>query len=104
MTDNCDAIAISNVQIVGVTSDEPENGAGDGDTLNDIVIAADCKSLQLRSERMGSGDGRVYTITLRVADDSGNISTTTVKVNVPKSQNGSTAIDSGPHYSCSGCP
>ena len=104
VTDNCDAIAISNVQIVGVTSDEPENGVGDGDTLNDIVIAADCKSLQLRSERMGSGDGRVYTITLRVADDSGNISTTTVKVTVPKSQNGSTAIDSGPHYSVSGCP
>ena len=104
VTDNCDSIAISNVQITSVTSDEPENGAGDGDTLNDIVIAPDCKSVQLRSERMGSADGRVYTITLRVADDSGNISTTTVKVTVPKSQNGSTAIDSGPHYSVSGCP
>ena len=42
-----------------VTSDEIENGNGDGNTMNDIVIAGDCKSVQLRSEREGNGDGRV---------------------------------------------
>ena len=45
---------------------------GDGSTLNDIIIAADCKSVQLRSERDGDGDGRVYTITFNVCDASGN--------------------------------
>src|SRR4030095_16904910 len=38
-----------------VSSDEPEDSAsgGDGNTLNDIVIAANCKSVQLRRERDG---------------------------------------------------
>jgi hypothetical protein len=101
VSDNCDSIAIGSVQIASVASDEPENGVGDGNTLNDIVIASDCRSVQLRSERMGGGDGCVYTITLRVADGSGNVSTTTLKVAVPQSQNGSAAVDSGVHYAVS---
>jgi hypothetical protein len=86
VSDNCDSISIGSVQIASVTSDEPENGVGDGNTLNDIVIASDCRSLQLLAERMGGGDGRVHTITLRVADGTGNVSTTTLKVAVPQSQ------------------
>lgn len=46
-------------------------------------VAADCKSVQLRAERAGNGDGRVYTITLKVADASGNVRTATAKVAVP---------------------
>jgi len=85
------------------TSDEPENSLGDGDTFNDIVIGAGCKSVQLRAERVGSGNGRVYTITFKVTDSSGNSTTATAKVTVPQSQNGSPAIDDGPHYTVSGC-
>jgi len=88
-----------------VTSDEPNNSTGDGNTTNDIVIAADCKSVQLRAERSGNGNGRVYTITLKVSDGSGNVATATAKVTVPKSQNGAPAIDDGPNYTVlSGCP
>jgi hypothetical protein len=106
VTDNCDSsIGISSVRITGVTSDEPNNSGGDGNTTNDIVIAPDCKSVQLRVERMGGSNGRVYTITFEVTDSSGNSSTATAKVTVPKSQNGSAAIDDGPHYTVvSGCP
>ena len=105
-SDLCDpGVSLSSVFISKVTSDEPENSAGDGNTLNDIVIAGDCKSVQLRSERMGGGNGRVYTITFKVTDSSGNSSTATAKVTVPKSQNGTPAVDDGPHYTVlSGCP
>jgi hypothetical protein len=69
--------------------------------MNDIVIAPDCKSVQLRAEREGSGDGRVYKITLKVKDSSGNITTAVRQVIVPKS--GSSATDSGVHYTVNGC-
>jgi len=92
-----------------VVGDELEDAPGDddGNTINDIVIAANCKSVQLRSERMGSGDGRVYTIYVSVKDNSGNTGTATFKVLVAKSQNGTTAVDNiTPLYtvnsSCSG--
>jgi hypothetical protein len=104
--DACDpGVSLGSVRIAGVTSDEPNNSGGDGNTTNDIVIAPDCKSVQLRSERMGSGNGRVYTITFKVTDASGNVGTATAKVTVPHSQNGSAAVDDGPHYTVlSGCP
>jgi hypothetical protein len=104
-SDLCDSsVNINSVVIASVTSDEPNNSAGDGNTTNDIVIAGDCKSVQLRAERMGAGDGRVYTITFKVTDSSGNSTTARAKVTVPKSQNGSPAVDSGPQYTVSGCP
>jgi hypothetical protein len=105
-SDLCDpGVSLSSVVISKVTSDEPENGVGDGNTLNDIVIAGDCKSVQLRSERIGSGNGRVYTITFKVTDSSGNSSTATAVVTVPKSQNGTPAVDDGPQYTVIGsCP
>src|SRR6185295_15630898 len=74
----------SSVVIQKVSSDEPENSNGaDGNTVNDIVIAANCKSVQLRRERDGNLNGRVYTITFKVTDSFGNSTTATVKVNVP---------------------
>ena len=106
VSDNCDAsVHIGSVRIASVTSDEPENGVGDGNTINDIVIANDCKSVQLRAERMGNGNGRVYTITFTVTDASGNVGTATARVTVPHSQNGSAAVNDGPHYTVlGGCP
>jgi uncharacterized repeat protein (TIGR01451 family) len=102
--DNCNSIPISSVVITKVTSDEIENGNGDGNTLNDIVIAADCKSVQLRSEREGNSNGRVYTIFFSVTDAAGNKGTGTTKVVVPHNP-GETAVDSGPHYTVtSNCP
>ena len=105
-SDGCDGtVTINNVVISKVTSDELENSSGDGNTLNDIVIAANCKSVQLRSERDGGGDGRVYTITFRVKDASGNATTKTANVVVPHSNSGGGAIDSGPRYTVNGtCP
>ena len=105
VSDNCDGpISVSNVYITKVTSDEIENGNGDGNTLNDIVIAANCRSVQLRAEREGNSDGRVYTIYFSVQDSKGNVGKATAKV-VVKHNPGETAVDSGPHYTVlSNCP
>jgi len=103
VSDGCDtSLGVGDVVISRVTSDELENGSGDGNTTNDIVIAGDCKSVQLRAERAGSGDGRVYTITFTVQDASGNVGTATATVFVPQSQNSGPAVDSGPHYTVNG--
>jgi hypothetical protein len=103
-SDLCDpGVNINSVVIASVTSDEPDNSGGDGNTINDIVIGPNCKSVQLRAERMGGGNGRVYTITFKVTDSSGNSTTVTAKVTVPQSQNGSPAVDDGPDHTVNGC-
>jgi endo-1,4-beta-xylanase len=107
VTDSCTpGLGIADAVITKVSSDEPENGIGDGNTLNDIVISADCRSTQLRVERSGAGNGRVYTITLHVQDLAGNRSEATVKVLVPTSTcTTDTAVDDGPKYTVpSTCP
>jgi hypothetical protein len=104
-SDNCDlSVNLNSVYIQKITSDEAENGNGDGNTNNDIVIAAGCKTAQLRSERVGSGDGRVYTITFKVKDSVGNFTTATATVTVRKNPN-QPAVDSGTAYTVnSSCP
>jgi hypothetical protein len=103
---NCYGNITSSVVITSVHSDEVENGNGDGNTLNDIVIGANCKTVQLRSERDGGGNGRVYTINFRVTDASGNTTTATATVTVPPNQSGSAAVNGpGAGYTVtSACP
>jgi endo-1,4-beta-xylanase len=97
VTDSCDAsLGLADAVITQVTSDEAVNASGSGNTQNDIVIASDCRSAQLRIERQGSGNGRVYDIALHVQDAAGNRTATTVQVMVPASGLG--AVDDGPHY------
>jgi hypothetical protein len=68
VTDNCGG---GSYVLTSITSDEPEDDKGDGHTAPDIVGAdygtADTE-FQLRSERQGGGDGRVYTITYTAGD------------------------------------
>jgi Immunoglobulin I-set domain len=93
----CDGDLTNSVVIASVSSDEPENSAGaDGNTFADIVIAANCKSVDLRRERDGDLNGRVYTITFKVTDSVGQTSTVTVTVSVPLNNNGSPAVNNGP--------
>jgi predicted extracellular nuclease len=73
------------VQLVSVTSSEPGDGQGDGDTPSDIVIV-DPFNFQLRAERAAQGTGRTYTIAYQATDACGNTGTATVAVTVAKSQ------------------
>jgi hypothetical protein len=95
---NCDGDVTSSIVIVSVSSDEPDDNplGADGATVNDIVIAADCKSVDLRSERDADLNGRVYTITFRATDAHGNSSTATVTVRIPVNQSGAPAVGDGP--------
>ncbi len=70
---------------VSITSNEPDNGEDDGDTVDDIVVV-DTTHFQLRAERSGVGTGRIYTITYTVTDACGNSTTQSVTVTVPLSQ------------------
>jgi hypothetical protein len=73
-------------KITRVTSNEPVNDLGDGNTSPDWIITGD-HTLKLRAERSGKGHGRIYTITIQAKDESGNLSELrTVTVTVPKSQ------------------
>jgi len=73
-------------KIVSVTSNQPVNGSGDGDTSPDWEIV-DNHHLKLRAERSGNGGARIYTINLQAEDSAGNKSAPKlVTVTVPKSQ------------------
>ena len=72
-------------RIVSVSSDEPVDGTGDGDTSPDWEITGDL-TLRLRAERAGTGSGRVYTITVEARDYSGNTTLETIRVTVPKNR------------------
>jgi hypothetical protein len=80
-----EAVSTVTGQILSVTSNEPDDGLGDGDTASDIVITG-ANTVSLRAERSGKGNGRIYTITYAVSDAAGNTSTRAVTVSVPKSQ------------------
>jgi len=71
-------------QIVSVSSNQPINGTGDGDTGPDWEITGPL-TLKLRAERSG-GTERIYTITIETSDASGNVTTSTVEVKVPASR------------------
>ena len=59
------------ITFVSITSNEPDNGIGDGNTVNDIVFVNDY-TFEFRAERSGNGVGRVYTVTYQATDASGN--------------------------------
>jgi hypothetical protein len=86
------------ITITSVFQDEPTNGLGDGDKSQD-ASGIGTSTAQVRSERSGSGDGRVYHISFTADDGNGGASVGTVIVIVPLSQDpSSTAIDQGPLY------
>jgi endo-1,4-beta-xylanase len=74
------------VRLVSITSNEPDNGLGDGDTGGDIQGAAfgtDDREFFLRAERGGVGAGRTYTVTYSATDGSGNSTVRQAVVVVP---------------------
>jgi hypothetical protein len=87
VTDACDAKPT--VKLVSITSNEPANSTGDGNTSPDIAGATfgtDDRSFQLRAERKGNGNGRVYTVTYNAQDASGNTAQQIATVTVAHDQ------------------
>jgi hypothetical protein len=69
-------------QIASVSSNEPDNGLGDGDTATDWEITGPVTA-DLRAERSGTGSGRIYTMTVECTDVAGNVVSATTTVTVP---------------------
>jgi HYR domain-containing protein len=90
-----DACSQPRFLLSSIASSDTDDAAGsaDGNTANDIqgadVGTADT-SFQLRAERSGSGEGRVYRMTYSASDDSGNASSASSFVLVPHDLGGTT--------------
>lgn len=79
-TDNCDATPMC--RIISVSSNEPVNGIGDGNTAPDWEITGDL-TVNLRAERSGGGSGREYTVTVQCTDAGGSSTMADTTVFVP---------------------
>jgi len=85
--DACDPDPI--VILDSITSNEPDNSIGDGNTTDDIQdaeVGTDDRMFLLRAERQGPCTGRVYTAIYEAMDASGNTSVGSVQVSVPHDQ------------------
>jgi predicted extracellular nuclease len=76
---------VASVTLISAVSNEADDGADDGDTINDVVIV-DNDSFQFRAERSGSGSGRIYTVTYQATNSCGATTTATALVTVPLNQ------------------
>lgn len=86
--DGCDG---SSTLSVTVTSNEPVNGLGDGNTASDwrVVDNGDGTfDVWVRAERSGMGNEREYIITATATDGAGNTRSITATVTVPNSHGG----------------
>jgi hypothetical protein len=72
-------------KITSVTSSDPTNTTGDGNTGGDWFIVGPL-TVDLRAERASQSVGRTYTITVQSIDPYGNAVNSTVTVTVPPSQ------------------
>ena len=83
-TDTCDASPV--VRLVSITSNEPDNGLGDGDkprTSRARRSAPTTASSCSGASAAATGSGRVYTITYSATDASGNTTVRQATVTVP---------------------
>lgn len=84
-SDNCPGVSYT---LTSVTSNEPDDNGGDGNTspdIQDTALGTPDLNFSLRSERAGGGTGRVYTVTYTAEDGSENEAADAAEVTVPKS-------------------
>ncbi|HWS72540.1 MAG TPA: HYR domain-containing protein, partial [Thermoanaerobaculia bacterium] len=79
-----DAVSTPVSKIILITSNQPINGPGDGNTTLDYLITGPL-TVQLRAER-SQGKDRTYTITVEAVDAAGNRSVGTTQVVVTNSR------------------
>jgi streptogramin lyase len=84
------------VTVTGIRQDEPVDTTGDGAFVPDGK-GVGTPTAEVRAERSGTGNGRVYHIAFSATDGKGGTCTGTVTVAVPHDRD-SVAVDGGPLY------
>jgi hypothetical protein len=79
--DHCDCDAKVAISLVSIVSDDP---AEDSNDIQGASYGADDRTFLLRARLTSNNGNRVYTITYRATDLSGNSSTASTTVSVPK--------------------
>jgi hypothetical protein len=86
------------LQVTSIFQDEPVNALGDGNTAPD-GDGLGTSLAQVRAERSGTADGRVYHVAFTATDLAGATCSGSVAVCVPHDQGrGSACVDGGPLY------
>jgi hypothetical protein len=88
--------------ITSIRQDEPVLGTGSGDACPDATGIGMSKA-QVRSERSGTADGRVYHIAFEADDGQGGTCTGEVTVCVPPDQGNASCVDEGPLFDSTTC-
>jgi len=84
-SDNCDAAPSAQTTVF---SNEPDQPAGDADaSFSPDARNIASGSLRVRAERLQAGNGRVYLVVAKSADNAGNASASCATVVVPHDQN-----------------
>lgn len=86
-----------NAEFIWGSSDEPVDDKGDGHFAPDILFDS-CHRVQVRSERQGPKNGRVYKLGVRVVDRAGNAVESQCTVIVDHDQRGVVGADDGESY------
>ncbi len=89
------------ITIDQIKQDEPTDGTGDGHTCPDGQ-GIGSSTAQIRAERSGQGNGRVYTIFFTASDGNGGSCQGSVTVCVPRSNNG-TCTNGGANFDSTNC-
>ena len=81
-----DVCSVPSLALSSITSNESDNGRGDGNSADDIQGASTGTPdfrFKLRAERSGSGNGRTYAVDYVAVDGSGNEKHVSTLVRVP---------------------
>jgi hypothetical protein len=84
------------IRITGIRQDEPVDDKADGKTSPDGQ-GVGTATAEVRAERSGKEDGRVYHISFTATDSGGLSCSGTVQVGVPHDKK-DTPVDDGPDY------
>jgi hypothetical protein len=84
-----DPEAVIIVEILGISSSEPDNDIGDGNTTGDYGVDED--TAWVRAERRGGGEGRTYSIDFAGSMEAAVGCEGSIEVFVPHDQRGNSA-------------
>jgi len=92
------------IRVNGITSDEAQDAHGSGRTMPDCAGIGTAEP-EVRVERAGPGNGRVYAIDAVALDGRGGVCRASVDVCVPHDEGGGVAcLDDGQSFECRDCP